>query len=70
MFVCASMTRIGMTLFDVPHRSFGAEISKDYYERTELFSRREMFQWIAGISNAFLAYLFFLNQLLITHLAN
>ena len=59
MFVCASMTRIGMTLFDVPHRSFGAEISKDYYERTELFSRREMFQWIAGISNAFLAYFIF-----------
>jgi Na+/melibiose symporter-like transporter len=45
-----------MTLFEVPHRSFGAEITKDYIERTKLFSWREMFAWIAGICNAFLAY--------------
>ena len=56
MFVCASFTRIGMTFFEVPHRSFGAEITKDYIERTKLFSWREMFAWIAGICNAFLAY--------------
>ena len=56
MFVCASFTRIGMTLFEVPHRSFGAEITKDYVERTKLFSWREMFAWVAGICNAFLAY--------------
>jgi len=56
MFVCASFTRIGMTFFEVPHRSFGAEITKDYIERTKLFSWREMFAWAAGISNAFLAY--------------
>jgi Na+/melibiose symporter-like transporter len=56
MFVCASFTRIGMTLFEIPHRSFGAEITKDYVERTKLFSWREMFAWVAGISNAFLAY--------------
>lgn len=56
MFISASMTRIGMTLFEVPHRSFGAEITKDYIERTKLFSWREMFAWTAGISNAFLAY--------------
>ena len=59
MFICASLTRIGMTLFDVPHRSFGAEITKDYDERTKLFSWREMFAWIAGISNAFLGYFIF-----------
>jgi GPH family glycoside/pentoside/hexuronide:cation symporter len=59
MFVCASLTRIGMTLFEVPHRSFGAEIIKDYDERTKLFSWREMFAWTAGISNAFLGYFVF-----------
>ena len=59
MFICASLTRIGMTLFEVPHRSFGAEITKDYDERTKLFSWREMFAWIAGISNAFLGYFIF-----------
>ena len=56
MFISASMTRIGMTFFEVPHRSFGAEITKDYFERTKLFSWREMFAWTAGICNAFLAY--------------
>jgi Na+/melibiose symporter-like transporter len=56
MFISASMTRIGMTFFEVPHRSFGAEITKDYLERTKLFSWREMFAWTAGICNAFLAY--------------
>jgi Na+/melibiose symporter-like transporter len=34
----------------------GQEITKDYVERTKLFSWREMFAWVAGISNAFLAY--------------
>ena len=53
------ITRFGMTLFDVPHRSFGAEISKDYDERTKLFSWRELFAWVAGITNAFLAYFIF-----------
>ena len=48
-----------MTLFEVPHRSFGAEITKDYDERTKLFSWREMFAWTAGISNAFLGYFVF-----------
>jgi Na+/melibiose symporter-like transporter len=59
MFLCATLTRVGMTLFDVPHRSFGAEISKDYDERTKLFSWRELFAWVAGITNAFLAYFIF-----------
>ena len=62
MFVCASFTRIGMTLFEVPHRSFGAEITKDYIERTKLFSWREMSAWIAGICNAFLAYNIFFSS--------
>ena len=56
MFLCATFTRIGITLFEVPHRSFGAEISNDYHERTKLFSWRELFAWTAGISNAFFAY--------------
>ena len=48
--ICATLTRVGMTLFDVPHRSLGAEITKDYDERTKLFSWRELFAWAAGIS--------------------
>ena len=59
MVVCTTLTRIGMTLFEVPHRSFGAEITKDYEERTLLFSWREMVTWVAAISNAFLGYFVF-----------
>ena len=50
------LTRLGMTLFDIPHRAFGGEITKDYQERTLLMSWREMIAWVAGLSNAFLGY--------------
>ena len=50
------VTRIGMTLFDIPHRAFGGEVTKKYEERTLLMSWREMFAWIAGLGNAFLGY--------------
>ena len=53
------ITRFGMTLFDVPHRALGGEITKDYDERTSLFSIRELFAWLAGLSNAFLGYYVF-----------
>ena len=57
------ITRFGMTLFDVPHRALGGEITKDYDERTALFSIRELFGWLAGLSNAFLVTMFSLHQL-------
>ena len=50
------LTRLGMTLFDIPHRAFGGEITKDYEERTLLMSWREMVAWVAGLSNAFIGY--------------
>ncbi len=59
MLVCTTFTRVGMTLFEVPHRSFGAEIIKNYEERTLLFSWRELITWIAAIGNAFMGYFIF-----------
>ena len=56
MTVFTVLTRLGMTLFDIPHRAFGGEVTKDYQERTILMSWREAFGWIAGLSNAFLGY--------------
>ena len=56
MTVFTVLTRLGMTLFDIPHRAFGGEVTKDYPERTILMSWREAFGWIAGLSNAFLGY--------------
>lgn len=46
MVVCTTLTRIGMTLFEVPHRSFGAEITKDYEERTLYFLGEK---WLRGL---------------------
>ncbi len=60
MTIFTILTRLGMTLFDIPHRAFGGEITKNYEERTLLMSWREMIGWVAGLSNAFLGYgLFF-----------
>ena len=56
MTVFTVLTRLGMTLSDIPHRAFGGEVTKDYQERTILMSWREAFGWIAGLSNAFLGY--------------
>ena len=56
----AILTRVGMTLFDIPHRGLGAELSKDYEERALIMSWRELFGWLAGLTNAFLGYFIFL----------
>ena len=56
MTIFTVLTRIGMTLFDIPHRAFGGEVTKNYKERTLLMSWREMVGWVAGLSNAFLGY--------------
>jgi Na+/melibiose symporter-like transporter len=56
------LTRVGMTLFDIPHRGLGAELTKDYEERVSIMSWRELFGWLAGIGNAFLGYFIFLRS--------
>ena len=56
------LTRLGMTMFEVPHRAFGAEISSSYTERTSIFAYREQFTWIGGLTNALLAYGLFLRD--------
>jgi glycoside/pentoside/hexuronide:cation symporter, GPH family len=59
MLTFTLLTRLGMTIFDVPHRSLGSEMSRSYTERTSIFAAREMFGWIGGLFNAFLAYAIF-----------
>ena len=55
MLTFTVLTRIGMTMFDVPHRSLGSEMSRSYTERTSIFAAREMMGWGGGLFNAFLA---------------
>ena len=51
------LTRVGMT-FLMYHCALGGEITKDYDERTYLFSIRELFGW-GRLFNAFLGYFIF-----------
>tara|TARA_B100000927_G_scaffold277773_1_gene259718 strand:- start:1412 stop:2809 length:1398 start_codon:yes stop_codon:yes gene_type:complete len=62
MLTFCIITRFGMTLFDVPHRALGGEITMDYDERTSLFSLRELLAWLAGLTNAFLGYYVFFSS--------
>jgi Na+/melibiose symporter-like transporter len=59
MLTFTLLTRLGMTIFSVPHRSLGSEMSRSYTERTSIFAAREMFGWAGGLFNAFLAYTVF-----------
>ena len=59
MLTFTMLTRLGMTIFEVPHRSLGSEISRSYTERTSIFAAREMLGWLGGLFNAFLAYTIF-----------
>ncbi len=59
MLAFTAITRLGMTVFDVPHRSLGSEMSRSYDERTSIFAAREMFGWAGGLFNALLAYTVF-----------
>ena len=59
MLTFTMLTRLGMTIFEVPHRSLGSEMSRSYTERTSIFASRELFGWMGGLFNAFLAYTIF-----------
>ena len=59
MLTFTMLTRLGMTIFEVPHRSLGSEMSRSYTERTTIFATRELFGWMGGLFNAFLAYTIF-----------
>ena len=40
MLTFTLLTRLGMTIFDVPHRSLGSEMSRSYTERTSIFAAK------------------------------
>ena len=45
----AIAVRLALTLFYVPHLSLGAEMIKDYHQRTSLISFRVFFGYLAGV---------------------
>ena len=53
------VSRAVMTLFNVPHLALGGELSKDQYERSQLFSANTIFGAAAGPGFAFVAWSYF-----------
>jgi Na+/melibiose symporter-like transporter len=56
----AVCTRVSASLFEIPHFSLSAELSRDYDERSKLQSWRTAFSWAFGITNALLVLMVFL----------
>jgi GPH family glycoside/pentoside/hexuronide:cation symporter len=52
--------RVFLTLFNVPHNALGAELSKDYQERTKIVSYRTFLGYIGGITVSVVALNIFL----------
>ncbi len=53
------LSRAFLTLYNVPHLALGAELSKDQFQRSMLFSTNQIIGVIAGASIAFITWSFF-----------
>lgn len=60
LFASALLTRIALSMFEIPSSALGPELSSDYDERTRLFSFRYLFGWGGGLLMLLLAYTVFL----------
>jgi len=47
--VFAILARSSITLFQIPHTAFGAELSTNYGERSRIMSYQMLFGWIGGV---------------------
>lgn len=59
MLVFASMTRISLTFFSVPHLALGAELDDSRLGRTRMMSWHAAFLWVGGASCHFLGLTYF-----------
>lgn len=58
----AILLRLAMTMFDVPVRTFVAELTTDYDERTRLASLRVTVSWVTGSLMSIAMYAFWLSD--------
>ena len=54
LLLMITLLRIAWTLYQVPREALGAEISKDYNQRTQLHGLSSFFGWIGGAGIAYL----------------
>ena len=53
LFLLITLLRIAWTFYQVPREALGAEISKDYTQRTQLHGLSSFFGWIGGAGIAY-----------------
>jgi len=51
------LMRVFVTMFDIPHLAFGAEMSEDYLQRSVIMSYASIFSWVGGAGIFLLAQL-------------
>ncbi len=61
LLILISLLRIAWTLYQVPREALGAEISKDYGQRTQLHGISSFFGWIGGAGIYFVTLEYFLD---------
>ena len=54
--------RYALSLYHVPHLALGAELTKDYYERSIVMSYNSIFQVIGGASAGYLGWTWFIGR--------
>ncbi len=57
--VFAILVRAAMTLYHVPHLALGAELSRDYNERTSIVAYRTLLAVLGGVATTILSYRLF-----------
>lgn len=55
----ATLHRLAMTVYQVPHLALGAELSKDYHQRSIIMSYATMFMVVGGASTYFYGWTWF-----------
>jgi GPH family glycoside/pentoside/hexuronide:cation symporter len=62
LLVLIAFLRLAWTLYQVPREALGAEISKDYTQRTQLHGISAFFGWIGGAGIAYATSAYFLGD--------
>ncbi len=62
LFILMAILRLAWTFYQVPREAFGAEISKDYGQRTQLHGLSSFFGWLGGAGIAYATSAYFLGD--------
>ncbi len=62
LLLLITLLRVSWTLYQIPREALGAEISKDYHQRTQLHGISSFFGWIGGAGIFYVTQQYFLKD--------